>query len=77
MNTYGLTFKDNGVTIAVDAEFYEISEGFVRLYKFEGEIGPLVEFAAYNSDNVIHCVLQKEYTREQVLADMEKARGGK
>ena len=60
MNTYGITFKDDMGTISVDAEFYEISEGFVRMYKPEGGGRPPVEFAAYSSDNVLHCVLQKD-----------------
>jgi len=74
MNAYGITFKDNGKTILIDAEFYEISEGFVRFYKAERVDNPPEEFAAYSADNVVHCVLQKEFTRDQILADMERAR---
>ena len=59
MNHYGVTFKGDGVTIQVEAEFYEISEGFVRFYKPEIEGHQPVEFAAYSSRNVLHCVLQK------------------
>jgi len=58
MNHYGVTFKDDGGTIKVEAEFYDISEAFLRFYKPELENGPPVEFAAYSSDNVMHCVLQ-------------------
>jgi len=58
MNHYGITFKDDGETISMHAEYFDINEGFVSLYRHEE--GVFVAFAAYSADNVLHIVLQEE-----------------
>jgi hypothetical protein len=67
MASYGVTFKDDGETIRVDAEFYELRDGFLRFYK-NSEHG-VEEFALYASDNIKHCVLQKEYTTKDITVE--------
>jgi len=58
MNNYGITMKDDNTTFVMEADFYEIREGFVRLYKTD-EAHITEEFAAYSSDCVRHIVLQE------------------
>lgn len=59
MNTYGITMKDDNTTFTMKADYYEIREGFVRLYS-ENDDDITTEFAAYSSDCVRHIVLQEE-----------------
>lgn len=60
MNYYGVTFKHDGGTVLIEAEFYDISEGFLRFYKSEIKDRPPVEFAAYSSDSILHCVKKRQ-----------------
>lgn len=43
--------------------------GFLRFYIATID-GGSEEFAAYSADNILHCVLQKEYTEDQVVSDI-------
>jgi len=54
MNKYDIRMKNDGESFDIKADFYEISEGFVRLFKGE----PPREFAAFNSDLVRHITLK-------------------
>ena len=58
MKNYGITFKDDGGTIEMKAERFAIVDGFLVLYR--GLFGGERVHAAYSSDNVLHCVEQKE-----------------
>ena len=61
MKTFGITMKDDNTTFCMEADFYEIKDGFVRLYK-ENPEQITEEFAAYASDCVRHIVEQEEYS---------------
>ena len=60
MKTFGITMKDY-TTFCMEADFYEIKDGFVRLYK-ENPDQITEEFAAYASDCVRHIVEQEKYS---------------
>ena len=59
MNTYGITMKDDSTTFTMEADFYEIRDGFVRLYSTSQD-NITEEYAAYSSDCVRHIVLQEK-----------------
>lgn len=61
MKTFGISMKDDSTTFCMEADFYEVRDGFVRLYKKNAE-KITEEFAAYASDCVRHVVEQEEYT---------------
>ena len=63
MNSYGVTFKDSGETIRVEAEYFELHEGFLEFYT-DNVIGTYDCIAMYDADNIAMCVLQ------EVLMDM-------
>lgn len=57
MAIYSINFSDDGSLIQIEAEFYEIRDCFVRLYR--GEV-LVEEFAAYAADTVRYIVRQDE-----------------
>ena len=59
MNTYMITVKDCDKGFIMNAEYYEIQDGFVRLYK-KANAHTLEEFAAFSVDCVRHIVLQEQ-----------------
>ena len=72
MNTYGITFIDDGDTISVEVDFYEIRDGFVTLY-LDKEMGRgPVQVASYSADNIRQIVEQKVFTEEEVLAQINE-----
>jgi len=71
MATYGINFKHDNVTISKEAEFYEIKDGFVRLYHDTGG-GCIQEFCAYCADDVSFIALQKEYSIEDIVNECRK-----
>ena len=74
MAVYGITFRHDGETIAKTAEFYEIKDGFLRLYHDLN--GFTEEFAAFASDDILQIVLQNEYSEEEVLNQIKGADDG-
>ena len=69
MANYGVTFKDDGTTILVEAEFYEIRDGFLRFYR-QADHG-IEEFSAHDSGNIRNCVLQTKYTEEEIIKQID------
>lgn len=69
MATYGINFKYDNSTISVEAEFFDIQDGFLRLYKMHLDV-EVVE-SIYEAANIRHCVLQKEYTEAEILEQMK------
>ena len=69
MDTYAINFKHDNSTITVEAEYFDIKDGFVRLYK-KFTTGEDV-FAIYDASNVRHCVLQKKYTQDEIIEQMK------
>ncbi len=64
MATYKLTLKNDDVFV-IEAEFYQIYDGFLRLW--HKEFGTSEEFQAYAVDCVRHITLQeKESTKEEI-----------
>ena len=69
MAIYGVTFKDSGETIAIEANHYELRDDF--LFFYDGDYGALHEqLALYAADNILQCVKQREYTEAEVLAQV-------
>lgn len=66
MNKYGICFNDCTEMILMDAEFFSIENGFVKLYRLNAD-GCMDVFAAYNSSTVHHCVLQKQFTQDELI----------
>ena len=62
MPIYGINLNIDNETFTMDAECFEISEGFVRLYKDIN--GLLEEFASYSASTVNHIVLQDKFGEE-------------
>ena len=65
MANYGISFKHDNSTIMVEAEFFDIKDGFLRLYKMI--LGVEVVESVYDAENIRHCVLQKEYSEAEIL----------
>lgn len=72
MKSYGITFKNSGDTIQMQAEYYDIRDGFVNLYKAEQSTGLMEAFAFYAADNVRGIAEQKEFTEEETMGDLDK-----
>ena len=64
MPLFGINLNIDNETFTMEAEFYDISEGFVRLYKDFN--GCSQEFAAYSSNTVNHIVLQLDSLSEDI-----------
>ena len=71
MAVYGITFRHDGETIAKTAGWYEIRDGFLRLYHDLN--GFTEEFASFASDDILQIVLQNEYSEEEVLNQIKGA----
>lgn len=72
MNTYGISFIDSGETITIQAEYFDIKDGFLTLYIMDESIGSYDKFAIYAAGNILHCVKQNEYTEEEVLGQINE-----
>ena len=69
MAHYGLRLKGDEV-ISIEADFFEIRDGFFRFY-LEIMQGTLDDsFAVYAVDVVHSCVEQNEYTEAELLAQI-------
>lgn len=76
MNKFSVVFKDGiepGLLI-VNADYFKIMEGFLVFYA-ETLAGPPRSIAAHHASNIKHCVLQNEYTSEEILEQLENAGG--
>ena len=72
MNTYGITFKESGDTLTVEAEFFDVKDGFLRF--FDDRHGLQDHFAIYDASNIWHCVEQKEFTKEEFEEQIKLAK---
>lgn len=61
MNTYGINLKHGNKTVVIEADYFDIKDGFLRLYRKTKEV------SAFEVDNVEQCVLQNKYTEEEVM----------
>lgn len=73
METFAITFKDDLKTITMEADFYEMDNGFISLYKDFSKVDNPEKFASYAAGNVLHIVLQNKYTEEEILKQMKDA----
>jgi hypothetical protein len=72
MNTYGINFIADNETINMKAEYYDLSSGFINLYK-DLELGLGIEvFASYAADNVRWIVLQEEFTEKEIIKQIKE-----
>jgi len=71
MPIYEISLRNENSTLLKTAEFYEIKEGFVRLYEHDNTLGSVVEFAAYSCDEVLSIVLL-DCSVEHMVNEMRK-----
>ena len=72
MNTYGINFIADNETINMEAEYYDLSDGFINLYKDIGSGCDIEVFASYAADNVRWIVLQEKFTEKEVISQVKK-----
>jgi len=70
MNNYGISFIRDECTIMVEADWFDIKDGFIQFFKAVSN----KPFAAYNLNNIYYVVLQKKYTEQEVLDEINKLR---
>ena len=70
MNNYAVSLKNIGEITTVKAEYYEITDGFLRFFRDDLE-GRIEEFASYSADLINFCVLQTEFTEDEILSQIK------
>ena len=70
MNNYAISWKNTGEINTVKAEYYEITDGFLRFFRDDLE-GRIEEFASYSADLINFCVLQTEFTEDEILSQIK------
>jgi len=73
MSYYAIVFKsDESDIVTVEAEMFEIKDGFIRFFRLL-DVGTLEMFSCYSADSVESCVLQNEYTQDQIIEQIENS----
>ena len=73
MSYYAIVFKsDESDIVTVEAEMFEIKDGFIRFFRCF-DVGTLEMFSCYSADSVECCVLQNEYTEDQIIEQIENS----
>lgn len=65
MKIFGIEHKESGV-VTVDADRYELREGFFNFYDEGGNL-----ISSYSAETVLHVVQQKQYSTEEVIAQIK------